>query len=324
MYFQTVFNLLLIYLLLRWLRDYLTFRKPGAALFIPDKAAFKLKRMALWVSLFAAIYVVLKTATVEESTILAWGRLFIEIYLLICCFGFWRAIENANRDSNPDPLLNRTASYKPVMFLTYVITLGALAIELIGLPVFALYWLLSWARTLAVLLWAVILFRAIVEWRAECQPESDGDDEPAVAIYPLERVLLSLAWLGWFSGCIGMLALAWNTRPNAVTGIHTIFNQSFSVGKITLNSLDLLVAVLVLFLTLIMTRLGRFLITQKIFRESDLAPGLQASITTIASYLIWGVGVILALKHCRLQHHIANRRVRGVGNRAWVWSSSYF
>jgi small-conductance mechanosensitive channel len=41
--------------------------------------------------------------------------------------------------------------------------------------------------------------------------------------------------------------------------------------------------------------LGRNIITKKIFAESDLEPGLQASITTISIYVMWGLGVILAL-----------------------------
>ena len=59
--------------------------------------------------------------------------------------------------------------------------------------------------------------------------------------------------------------------------------------------MDFLLAGLILFLTLVLSRLGRDYLSEKILANSDLEPGLQGSITAIAVYLFWGLSVILAL-----------------------------
>jgi small-conductance mechanosensitive channel len=91
------------------------------------------------------------------------------------------------------------------------------------------------------------------------------------------------------------LILAWGTKQNVFAFIYSILNKSFSIGKISLSSMGLLFAALILFLTLILTRLGRYIIAEKIFVETDLEPGLQDSVTTISIYMMWGLGLILAL-----------------------------
>lgn len=293
---QPVFNILLIFLFSGWLLDYLKFRQPSATLFIPEVVASKITRLTIWVRCFALVYVVIHLAVGEESFILFAGRIFIEIYLVACCIVFWRAIRNANRPLVQDHPASNVFSYTSLMFLSYLITLGGLAIELAGYPALALYWLLSWARSLAVLFWAIIMFKVIIEWRAEYLPATNiSDAETSPPGYPIERIFVSLSWLLWFFGLIVALALAWNTRHNMFAGIYAMLNKSFSIGKVGLNSLDILFAVLILFLTLILTRLGRYIIARNVFVKSDLEPGFQNSITTISVYVMWGLGVILAL-----------------------------
>jgi potassium efflux system protein len=295
-FYQPVFNILLIFLFSRWLLDFLKFRRHDENLFIPQEVESKIHRMTIWVRYFAVAYVVIHWSVGEDSFILFSGRLFIEIYLMICCVTFWRAIRNTNRPFVQDQPTPKITSYTPLMMLTYLITLGALIIELSGYPTMALYWLVSWGRSLAVLFWAVILFNVIIEWRRDYQPpEVISDAEPPPPVYPIQRLFVSISWLLWFCGFIVALILAWNTKQNVFVFITAILNKSFSIGKISLSPLGLLFAVLILFLTLILTRLGRYIIAEKMFVESDLEPGLQDSITTISIYVMWGFGVILAL-----------------------------
>ena len=293
---QPVFNILLIVLFSRWLLDFLKFRQHNENLFISQELEPKIHRMTVWVRYFAVAYVVIHWAVGEDSFILFAGRLFIEIYLMACCVTFWRAIRNANRPFVQDQTTPKIFSYTPLMMLTYLITLGALIIELSGYPAMALYWLVSWGRSLAVLFWAVILFNVIIEWRSDYQPsEVISDAEPAPPVYPIQRLFLSVGWLLWFCGFIVALILAWSTKQNVFAFIFAILNKSFSIGKISLSPMGLLFFVLILFLTLIFTRLGRYIIAEKIFVESDLEPGLQDSITTISIYVMWGLGLVMAL-----------------------------
>jgi len=293
---EPVFNIMLIFLFSRWLLDFLKFRQHDENLFIPQELEPKIYRMTIWIRYFAVAYVVIHWAAGEDSFILFAARLFIEIYLTACCVTFWRAIRNANRPFVQNRTPPKITSYTPLMMLTYLITLGALIIELSGYPAMALYWLVSWARSLAVLLWAVILFNVIIEWRSDYQPsEAISDAEPPPPVYPIRRLFVSIGWLLWFCGFVVALILAWSTKQNVFALIIAILNKSFSIGRISLSPMGLLFFVLILFLTFILTRLGRYIIAEKIFVESDMEPGLQDSITTISIYVMWGLGLVMAL-----------------------------
>jgi potassium-dependent mechanosensitive channel len=292
---QPVLNLLLIFLFSRWLLDFLKFRQHNENLFIPQEPEPIIHRMTLWVRYFAVAYVVIHWAVGEDSFILFAGRLFLEIYLMVCCIIFWRTMRNAIQPVVPDQTTPRIISYTPLMMLTYLITLGALVIEISGYPAMALYWLASWARSLAVLFWAVILFNVIMEWRSDYPPSDvTGDSEPP-SVYPIRRLFVSIGWLFWFCGFITALILAWSTKQNVFAFITAILNKSFSIGNISLSPMGLLLCVLILFLTLVLTRLGRYIIAERIFVESDIEPGLQDSITTISIYVMWGLGLVMAL-----------------------------
>jgi small-conductance mechanosensitive channel len=293
---QPVFNILLILLFSRWLIDYLKFRQHDENLFVPQELEPKFYRITIWLRYFAVAYVVIHWAVGEDSLILFSGRLFIEIYLTAGCVTFWQAYQNANRTLVQDQTTPKKISYTSLMMLSYLITLGALIIELYGYPTMALYWLVSWARSLAVLLWAVILFNIIIEWRRDYQPpEVISEAEPPPPAYPIQRLFVSVGWLLWFCGLMVALILAWSTKQNVFAFIYVILSKSFSIGKISLSPLGLLFAVLILFLTLILTRLGKYLIAEKVFVESDLEAGLQDSVTTISIYVMWGLGLVMAL-----------------------------
>jgi small-conductance mechanosensitive channel len=292
---RPVFNILLIFLFSRWLLDYLKFRQPDENLFIPQELVPKIRRMAIWVCYFAVAHVVIQWAAGEDSFILFAGRLLIQMVLVAWCVTFWRAFRNINQpfvQERPPGTILQTF----LMTLTYLVTFGGLVIELAGYPTMTLYWLMSWGRSLAALFWAAILFNVIREWRIDYQPSDViSEIEPLPPVYPIQRLFVSVGWLLWFCGFIVALILAWSTKQNVFAAIYAALNKSFSIGNINLSPLGLLFAVLILFLTLIFTRLGRYILTEKIFVESDLEAGLQDSITTISIYVTWGLGVILAL-----------------------------
>ena len=293
---QPVFNILLIILFSRWFLDFLRYWQHDEKPSLPRELETKIQRMTIGVCYFAVVYVVIQWAVGEDSFILFTARLFIEIYLIACCITFWRAIRNTNQPVVQDQTIPKITSYTPMMMFTYLITLGALIIELSGYPVMALYWLVSWARTLAVLLWAVTFFNVIIEWRQDYRPsEVISDDAEPPSVYLIQRLFISIAWLLWFFGVILSLILAWSTKQNVFALITAILNKSFSIGKISLSSMGLLFAVFILLVTFILTRLGRYIIAEKLFVKSDIEPGLQDSIITISMYVMWGIGLVMAL-----------------------------
>ncbi len=294
-FYRPVFNILLIFLFSRWLLDFLHFRQPDDTLIVSKELTPRIQRMTIFVRYIAVAYIVIQWAVGEDSFILFMGRLLIETFLMAWCVTFWKAFRNANQPFFQERAPG-TISHTFLMMLTYFITFGGLIIELAGYPAMALYWLVSWCRTLAALFWAVILFNVIIEWHREYQPSDViSDTEPLPYVNPIRQLFVSISWLLWFCGFSMALILAWSTRQNVFAGIYTALQKSFSIGNIHLSPLHLFFTVLILFLTLILTRLARYILAEKIFAESELEPGLQDSITTISIYVMWGLGVILAL-----------------------------
>ena len=129
------------------------------------------------------------------------------------------------------------------MVLTYVITLGGIAIEIAGYPALSFYWFLSWVRSLMILFWALVLFNVIVEWKVIVSRKTPGSFTPVATDYPVRRMFISISWLLWTAGLVTGLILAWNTQPNIQVRIFTsIFNQSFAIGNVNVNIINILLA----------------------------------------------------------------------------------
>ncbi len=292
---QPVASLLLIVLFSRWLMDYLKIRQPGATVLVPEELVPRVTKTITLVCIFSFFYLVVYWVLGNESVILFLSRLLLETVLLVCGITFWRSMQNVNRPIIEKYPTSKIFSYYFLMVLTYVITMGGIAIELAGYPALSFYWFLSWVRSLIIFFWALVLFNVIVEWSGDYFPARPSSSfTPAVTDYPVRRTFISISWLLWTAGLVTGLILAWNTQPNIKAGIYTVFNRSLPIGKINLNFFNLLLAVLILYLNLIVTRLGRYYITKKL-TQRQLEPGLQGSITMITTYVMWGLSLILAL-----------------------------
>ncbi len=291
-----VAGFLLIILFTRWVIDYLNYRRPGATFIIPSEMTRAIKTLTIVLSFCAFVYMIAYWALGEESALLFAARLLLEIYLFFSCIRFWRTLRIANQPDMENHPLSRSFTCNMFMGVTYLITLGGLVIELSGYPALSFYWFLSWSRSLAVLFWSIILFNVIAEWRGDYLSSTTLlKADPDTKRYPFRRTLISSSGLLWLTGTILGLIMAWSTQTTVPAGIYQALNQTLSVGKISLNLIDLLLAGLILYLTLILTRLGRYYLSEKILAKSNLEPGLQGSVVAIAVYVFWGLSILLAL-----------------------------
>ena len=286
----------MIILISKWVLDFLKLWQPDEYFLFLQEVIPKIRRLTISLRYFAIVYAVVQWAVGKDSILLCLERLIIEFGLIACCFSFWQTFWKAKKKRYQDQVQFRSMVQATIMSLTYLIAISGLAIEFAGYPVLALYWLLSWARSLAVLFWAFILFNVIREWRKDDQQLIIIDEsEPSPPDKTVWRLFVHVCWLMWFGIFFVSLIFAWSTQPGVFTDVYAVFNRSFSIGKINLSLMGLIFGALILFFTHILTRLGRYLLQEKIFVESDTEPGLQDSITTISVYLVWGLGLIMAL-----------------------------
>ncbi|MFC1830173.1 mechanosensitive ion channel domain-containing protein, partial [Thermodesulfobacteriota bacterium] len=295
-FIRLVLYLLMIALISRWVLDFLKYWQPGEDIDYIQALFPKIRRLTTALGFLSSFYVLLLWALGGNSVILFVERLAIEIGLTAWCFLFWQSFRKNRQRFYRDPLPPVSIATTFVITFTYSITIGGLVMELAGYPALAFYWLVSWGRTLAVAYWTVIFFNVIREWqKVHRQPAVMDDTELPRFGHPVQQLAVQVSWLLWTVAVIVGMILAWSTKPDILNKILSILRYSFSIGQIKMSVMGLIYAVLVLFFTRIFTRLGKYLLKEKVFVESDMEKGLQTSITTISVYLMWGLGLILAL-----------------------------
>ena len=80
-----------------------------------------------------------------------------------------------------------------------------------------------------------------------------------------------------------------------LASIYQGLGRSLEIGSMSFSFLGLAYAVLVLLLTQAAARLWRWIFQTKFLNRSGMEVGLQDSITTITVYVIWMLGILVAL-----------------------------
>ena len=295
-FFRLISNVLLILLLTRWALDFLKLYEPRDAFQYFRKTIPLLRRLMVSLRYLAVVYVIMQWAVGKDSILLCVARLIIELGLIVWCFRFWQTFWQAKIDQHQDLIHPKSKAQTTVMFITYFIAVNGLIIEFAGYPTLVVYWMISWAKSLATLFWAALLFNTIREWQMTSrQLPVTTESDSASYEQPVQRLFVHLCWLLWLCFCLLSFLFSWSTQPEWFADVYTIFNQSFAIGKINLSLMGVIFALLILFFIHILARLGRYLMVEKVFVEKAVEPGLQDSITTIFIYLLWGLGIVMAL-----------------------------
>lgn len=211
------------------------------------------------------------------------------------CFRFWRATRPYGNEMDPAPTL--TVRLGPALSTaSYAIVFTGIFIEAAGYGVLALYWYLSWARTVVLWLWLGLAYMAIREWYQDYGEESDSAGAgPNPDDGLLRWLFIQLTGLAWVMAALVGSFLAWDARGNILQGFYTFIGKPIAIGKVQLSILGLMYALLVLFITYVVTRLGRYLLQEKILAGRNLERGVKDSTTAISVYLLWALGIIVSL-----------------------------
>ena len=295
-FFRLISNVLLIILLTRWALDFFRLWKPENAFQYFRKTTPLIRGLVVSMRYLAVIYVIVLWSVGKDSIFLCVERLIIEFGLIAWCFRFWQTFWHAKNNQYQDQAKPKSNVQTTAMFISYFIVVNGPIIEFAGYPTLAVYWMVSWAKSLAALFWAALLFNIIREWQISVRHlPVTNESEPIIHERPIQRLFVHLCWLLWFGFASFSILLSWSNKPGFFADVYTILNRSFSIGKINLNLMGLFFSVLILFFTHVLTRVGTYILQNKIFVGRDTEPGLQDSISTITIYLLWGLGVVMAL-----------------------------
>jgi small-conductance mechanosensitive channel len=239
-----------------------------------------------------------------NGSIFVWSlQLALELALLAWVAGFWRAFRQkllsdaARSGTGQAPYHGGQGRLFAVQSWSILVALGAVLMEVTGYGALASYWLISWAETLMIVLWAFVTWRAIDEWRGLQTHAVDAKAEasaPLVAA-PVGWFMIQMTRLIWLVALLSGLLLAWSSAGYMTATLKQVFNFSFSVGSLSFSVKGLLMAVVIVCATHMATRIGRRILREKVLGAKDLERGLKDSIIAITSYLVWGAGLLLAL-----------------------------
>jgi len=293
---RVIVYVLLIWLFCRWESDLLKMWRKGEKPKIPEPLTFRLRAIILAAQAFATAYVIVAWMIGDAGTILFVARVCFEVAFLAWSVSFWRIF---GREFARSPFQeSRFFSVATPLFigLGYTIAVGGFLLELAGYGKLALYWYLSWGRTVVVISWASLLFLSLREWNAGLArtPVSDqnGDTERA---RPVKWLIIRLSWLAWMAALLGCLVLAWGGTHSILVGVVRVLSHPIQIGGMTLSLLGFIYAFLILLFTHAATRLWRLFLKRRILSDSGLELGVQESVTTITAYLLWGLGILVSL-----------------------------
>ncbi|GAB6906784.1 putative Small-conductance mechanosensitive channel [Desulfosarcina cetonica] len=292
-------NQLVITLLFwQWSVNYLRLRWDTTSSDLHAFAQQRLVNLVRRVGTLIVVYLLIASWFGSESLPVWMVRLAVEVTLLISIALFWRdwgqLARQVVRHGEATPA---TAQVVSIRIWSYLVAGGALLMELTGYNVLAPHWLVSWVKTLMIAMWASISWLSIQEWHASqkaaysAESRAGGPERAG----PLVWFMVQMARLIWFSLIIAGGLLVWSSSDVMINILGKMVDLSFAVGSLRLSVKGLLLAVIILLLTHVLTRIGRRLLSEKVLDTRDFERGLKDSIITITTYVVWGLGLILAL-----------------------------
>jgi potassium-dependent mechanosensitive channel len=293
-----VSHLVFTLLCTRWGIDFFKNRFGGSDSGVCLLARKRLVRFFRLLRVLVIVYLLFTSLFGSESVSIWIGRLAIETFLLVWAVVFWRAIDRMTaaairRGETVPPYLLHFA----VRGWSYMVFGGALLIDLIGYQALSAHWLVSWAETLALLLWAYMGWQSIREWhhsKKKIYGSQENGDVPMIAA-PVGWLAVQMARLLCLSVFLAGVLLAWFGSEFMVKALEKLFKLDFSVGSLNISFKGVLLALIIFFVTRAATRIGKRLLSEKVLDSRDFERGLKDSIVTVSSYIVWGIGIILAL-----------------------------
>jgi len=145
-------------------------------------------------------------------------------------------------------------------------------------------------------MWAGLIFLSIKEWadKAPAKKKLDEYSEKQPA-FPIRWLTIRAAGLLLGLFFVFSILLAWGARQTLLVNIFKVLNYPFHIGQMRFSLLNLIFALLLVVMTHVTVRFWRHILRDKLLDSSDLEPGLKDSVTSISVYVVWALGILMAL-----------------------------
>jgi len=256
---------------------------------------------------FGTVYAVLVWGLGDSALLAGLWRLAMETATLLWSIIFWhRFFRHPGQPGQTAPVWWETI--KPVLPVAgYGFILFGLFCELLGYSGLAFFWFRSWILTLAVLMWAGIIFMLLkeidasiitplteeaIEAESEAGEAEEDDEKPT----PVKWLIIRLCKIILLIVTILAVPAAWGGRKTMLVEMLNAVNYQLTLGKFQISLLDVMAALLFLLVLHTLVTLLKRILKENILARRHVEPGLQESIVTITGYLVWIIGLFIVLR----------------------------
>lgn len=181
-------------------------------------------------------------------------------------------------------------------YLLIVIGGTALVLDMIGYGSLCIHWIVSWAKSGVIIFWWFIFFKLIQEWDLFYKEKSRNERNVLLYDdYPVQWLMIRMGQLTWIVSLIVLFLLAWGSRQSILGSLYQKLAHPVTIGNMKFSLMGLFYAALVLLITFALARIWKWLFQSKFLSQSGMEIGLQDSITTITTYVLWMFGILISL-----------------------------
>lgn len=283
-----------VILLSRWVIDILSFFPSDQTAFLSRPIRERLKGVVRPIRLFALVYVPGLWLLDSDHILLVLLRVVFSVFLYIRLLSLAKHLGRAM-----DPADRAKRAFAVVTALPVSITVlmfAGLIFDLAGYTPLVLFVGSALARTVVVLVWAVVFFLILRDYKRSGHASAERDsDDVAIPVFNAHWFMSLIYSLAWFVGLLLGVVYVWGGKQAVVHGVYTSYTTPLRVGDMSLSLMGVSAALVLLVITHGASRLWRDLLQKKLLNESGMDIGVRESIATISTYLIWIVGILMAL-----------------------------
>lgn len=285
---------LTIILLSHWAFDFLKLFSKTNERFPSDSLIKKLRQIVRLIQYFSLIYIVALWLLSGENILLVLSRMVFAVIMYLELHSLSKALIPCVAVTSIHPHLKQAVCSIPK--IGYVYLFFGLIMDLSGYAQLALFLSASIGKTLLVGMWSILFFLIILEFKESGKSKKeafvDESEKTSINSYWFFTLFYGLAWF-----CLSSFGLIyiWGGKQAAVQGIYSWYTTPILLGNLKFSLMGLSLALFFLMGTHLVVKTWRELFQKRLLIGSGMDMGVQESITTISVYVIWIIGILLAL-----------------------------
>jgi small-conductance mechanosensitive channel len=293
-----LFYIFLVLLVTRWGLDYLKHGFHEQPTSLRSFVAGHLKRFFRVYRAAIIVFLMLLWIAGRDSVLVWMARTVVSGCFLAWAVVFWLQMKpvvvEGVRSGQAAPNPKKIAL---IMGCTYLVLGGYLLLNLLGYGLLASLWFRTWTESLVLLFWGWISLNALREWHREFRAEvaAAGQENLLTSAHHWRWSLIQLSRVLWVFGLTACFIWIWDPSGFIRLQLRHFFDLTITIGSLILSIKGIALAIVIIFITHVATRIGRALLKDRILDKRSLERGLKDSILTITTYLSWGLGLIMAL-----------------------------